>query len=176
MTDIHTCIIVYVCPCTVFMCWSRTLWPKCALSVSLSCTLSFLSLLLTARSCVTFCYLSFHSPPATVLIWKQTTIRSIWAIIILSPLSFKNKWKNLPCFMYVSVGGISFWSCLCHWSDKSIMHCLMSVTHGWMRNNHPLLFDPELFFTPPPPPIFLTFSRSHSLREEVQTLGSSHKR
>lgn len=149
---------------------------KCALSVPLSCTLGFLSLLLAARSCVTFCYLSIHSPPATVLIRKQTTIRSIWAIIILSPLSFKNKWKNLPCFMYVSVGGYHFGVACAIDLIKGIMHCLLSVTHGWMRNNHPLLFDPELFFTPPPPPIFLTFSRSHSFREEVQTLGSSHKR
>lgn len=160
------------------MCWSKTLWPKCALSVSLMCALSFLSLLLTVHSCVTFCYLSIYLPPARVLIWKQAAIRSILAIILLSPLSFKNKWKNLPCFMYVSMGRYQFEVACAIDLIKGIMHCLMSFTHGWMRNNHPLLSDPELFFTPPPPPppIFLTFSLSHSLREEVQTLGSSHKR
>lgn len=35
--------------------------------------------------------------------------------------------------------------------------------------------DPELFFTPPPPLIFLTFFLSHSLGAEDPTLGGSQK-
>lgn len=144
---------------------------------SFACSLSFPSLLWRARSCVTFCFLSIYFPPAAVLIWRQTAIRSILAIMLPSPLSFKSKWKNLPCFMHVSMGGIISSELLVPliWLT-ALCIVLMSFTHGWMRNNHPLLSDPELFFTPPPPPIFLTFSLSHSLREEVQTLGSSRER
>lgn len=59
---------------------------------------------------------------------------------------------------------------------KGITHCLMSFTHGWVGNNHPGISDPELVFTPPPPLIFLTFSLSHSLGAQDQTLRSSQKR
>lgn len=109
--------------------------------------------------------------PSPVLIWRQRTIRSILGIIPLSSLIFISKWEICHALCSLSFDGrYQFGVAFAIDLIKGITHCLMSFTHDWMVNNHPVISDPELFFTHPPhfshfPPFSLSWRARHSVAQ-----------